>query len=225
MDKCINQIAQPRRLRLGELMKSWRQVSDDELAYSLAEQQTTQTPIGRVMVSHGWLDEETLAEAIAYQADLPRGHLGSELVRAHADGLSIDLVVRYRVVFMGPNNFGIPVVAVASPLTEEGLSEITTALGEPPLQQVVREGEISVALRMLTTMLSESIPSGPLLGDMLIERGTLRREVFDDIMKAYRPVQHGRIGDHLVHKGVIRREVLEQVVQEQRFLFDNSAAA
>ncbi len=216
-----------KRQRLGELLQSWQAVSDDSLATALAEQQATQTPLGRVLVSHGWLDEETLAEAIAYQADLPRGHLSAELVRAHADGLPLELVIVHRAVFMGANKAGNPVVGVASPLTEEGVGDITAALGVQPLQRIVREGEISAALRMLRETgvePSDAVPAGPLLGDMLIERGVLNRDVFDDAMKLYRPAEHGRIGDYLVQRGVIRREVVEQVVQEQRSFFAQAAA-
>jgi adsorption protein B len=68
------------------------------------------------------------------------------------------------------------------------------------------------------------VPTGPLLGDMLIERGLLRRDQFETAMQEYKPNEHGRIGDYLVQRGVIPREMLEQVVQEQRSHFARAAA-
>ncbi|RYF40358.1 MAG: hypothetical protein EOO25_12785, partial [Comamonadaceae bacterium] len=55
--------------------------------------------------------------------------------------------------------------------------------------------------------------AGPLLGDMLIDRGLLKREVFEGAMRSYRPDRHGRIGDFLVESRVIPREIVEEVVQ------------
>jgi adsorption protein B len=181
-----------------------------------------------VLVSNGWLDEETLAEAIAYQADLPRAHLSAELVRKHADELPVELAIRHRAVHIGHNKNNRPVLAVTSPLSEQALAEIRTGLGEEPVQRIAREGELAVALRLLRDTDQDgkapSVPAGPLLGDMLIERGLLRRDQFEAAMQDYKPAQHGRIGDYLVERGVIVREVLEQVVQEQRNFFARATA-
>ena len=57
------------------------------------------------------------------------------------------------------------------------------------------------------------------MGDMLIERGLLKKDVFDNAMRDYRPDKHGRIGDYLVDRRVIPRDVVEQVVQDQRKFF------
>jgi adsorption protein B len=181
-----------------------------------------------VLVSSGWLDEETLAEAIAYQADLPRAHLSAELVRAHAGDLPLALAIRHRTVSMGRNKNNRAVLAVASPLAPPALAEVTAALGEEPVQRVAREGELAVALRLLREgehdAKAPAVPNGPLLGDMLIERGLIQRERFEAAMSDYKPDRHGRIGDYLVERRVIPREMVEQVVQEQRSFFARAAA-
>jgi adsorption protein B len=217
-----------RRQRLGELLQSWNAVEPGTLERAL-EKQGAGAPLGRVLVSNGWLDEETLAEAIAYQADLPRAHLSAELVRKHAGEMPIDLAVRHRAVHMGRNKHNRPVLAVTSPLSDAAMAEIKERTGEEPVQRIAREGELAVALRMLRETQSEgkaaaAVPTGPLLGDMLIERGLLHREEFESAMQEYKPDQHGRIGDYLVDRGVIAREMLEQVVQEQRSFFARASA-
>ena len=216
------------RQRLGELLQSWQAVDEGTLARALEQQASTQTPLGRVLVSNGWLDEETLAEAIAYQADLPRVNLTADLVRTNASMLPVDLAVRHRAIPLGLNKSGGAVVAVASPLSPEAVAELAGHLQMQPLQRIAREGEIAVALRLLRegsgqVGAAQSVPSGPLLGDMLIERGLLRKEVFDSAMRDYRPDKHGRIGDYLVERRVIPRDVVEQVVQEQRKFFAEAA--
>jgi adsorption protein B len=213
-----------KRQRLGELLQSWQAVDERSLASALEQQATTQAPLGRVLVSNGWLDEETLAEAIAYQADLPRAHLTAELVRSNANVLPLEMAIRHRAISVGSKN-GQPLLAVASPIAQDAMAELVHVLNAEPLQRIVREGEIAVALRMLREGFpdldaeSQKVPTGPLLGDMLIERGLLDKDVFDMAMRDYRPDKHGRIGDYLVERHVIMRDVVEQVVREQRRFF------
>jgi adsorption protein B len=218
-----------RRQRLGELLQSWNAVEPDTLERALEKQAGgAEMPLGRVLVSNGWLDEETLAEAIAYQADLPRAHLSADLVRKHAGDMPMELAIRHRAIHMGRNKNNRPVLAVASPVSDAALQEMTQAIGEEPVQRIAREGEVAVALRLLREVRHDAkapaIPQGPLLGDLLIERGVLQREAFEAAMRDYKPDQHGRIGDYLVERRVIQREMLEQVAQEQRSFFAKAAA-
>jgi adsorption protein B len=217
-----------RRQRLGELLTSWNAVDEGAIQRALEKQADYDVPLGRVLVSNGWLDEETLAEAIAYQADLPRAHLSADLVRKHAADMPMALAIRHRTVHMGVNKHNRPILAVTSPLSEAAVAEITQAIGQEPVQRIAREGELAVALRLLRDTHIEghpnAVPEGPLLGDMLIERGLLRREQFEAAMQEYMPDKHGRIGDYLVDRGVIAREMLEQVVQEQRSYFARASA-
>ncbi|WP_255429315.1 glycosyl transferase family protein [Ramlibacter albus] len=220
-----------KRQRLGELLQSWNAVEPGTLERAIEQQQATQAPLGRVLVSNGWLDEETLAEAIAYQADLPRAHLTADMVRSNAKNLPLELAVRHRTVSIGRNKAGRAVLAVSSPLSEAAVKEIEAAIGEPPVQRVARDGELAIALRLLRDLASGApgasapVPIGPLLGDMLIERGLLKKDQFEDAMRDYRPEQHGRIGEYLVERRVIERDVLEKVVQEQRRVFAEAGQA
>jgi adsorption protein B len=215
-----------KRQRLGELLQSWNAVDEGAIQRALEQNAGGEVPLGRVLVSNGWLDEETLAEAIAYQADLPRAHLSADLVRKHAKDMPVELAVRHRAIHMGTNKNNRPILAVTSPLSEAALAEITQGIGAEPVQRIAREGELAVALRLLREDGGDrapAVPTGPLLGDMLIERGLLSRHKFEGAMQDYKPAQHGRIGDYLVECGVIGREVLEQVVAEQRSFFARSA--
>jgi len=218
-----------RRQKLGDLLHSWQALDEDSLGKALTEQSRTQMPLGHILVSNGWLDEETLAEAIAYQADLPRAKLSTELVHEHAGHLSPELGTRYRAIYIGADGGGRPLLAVVSPLSAESLRELSAVFGSEPRQLIGRESEITVALRQLTGATerfaaADQRPSGaPLLGDMLIERGLIRRDVFDAAMQVYRPDQHGRVGDYLVEQGVITREVIEGVVKQQQALHRESS--
>jgi len=207
--------------RLGDLLQSWQAIDETRLSDALDEQQRTRLPLGRVLVARGWLDEETLAEAIAYQADLPRMALDEEQVQAHAQRLPLELSTRLRVLYCG-ELCGVPQLAVASPLPEETMTMLAGLLGTRLQQNIVREGEIAAGLRMLrgdaaafaTTLTPQA--GMPLLGDILITHGHINREVFEQALAEYSPNRHGRIGDYLVDRGLLSHEVIEWAVSEQR---------
>jgi adsorption protein B len=181
-------------------------------------------PLGRILVSNGWLDEETLAEAIAYQANLPRIRLTEELLLTHRGSTFQELGTRYRAVYVGLDVAQRPLLAVASALGDDAMAELEATFGAPPRLRIARESEIAIALRILSGQsggfgaVSDGTAGIPLLGDMLIEQGLLKRKVFEDAMQTYRPDRHGRVGDYLVQQGVIVREVVERVVDQQRLM-------
>ena len=205
--------AAPRKL--GSVLLSWQAINDTNLQTALDEQQTRHMPLGRILLSHGWLDDETLAEAIAFQNDLPR--VFDVAHKADASLLADEFALRWRVVPLGINEEGRAQIAVASPLTAEGLQQISHELGSEPVQLIARESEIVAQLRNVNAIDGQSVPNAkaPLLGDLLIEMGLLDRDVFSRAMLNYRPQHHGRIGDYLVDIGVLPRATIEQAVARQ----------
>ena len=212
-----------KRQRLGDLLKNWQAVDEGKLEHAIEEQRRTHLPLGSIMVSHGWLDDETLAEALAYQERLPRAPLTRELLRMHADGMPIDVALRMRAIYIGRDADSRPAIAVASPLAEQDRAALETLFGIAPAQKIVRESEIASGLRFLVgkeDAFDKTAGAGnvPLLGDLLVVLGLLERNRFESAMQRYRPERHGRIGDYLVEQGVIAREYIEQAVSEQRRL-------
>ncbi|MFU0418359.1 hypothetical protein, partial [Acinetobacter baumannii] len=96
---------------------------------------------------------------------------------------------------------------------------------------IVREGEIATGLRQLRGMSAADAGAlaahvdgtattrgVPLLGDLLIERGHVLREIFDATLRDYSPHRDGRIGDYMVSRGVISHDALDDVIKEQHRL-------
>ncbi|TDV09526.1 glycosyl transferase family protein [Paraburkholderia caballeronis] len=213
-----------RRQRLGELLVSWQAIDEEKLARALGDEHAGQAPLGRVLLAHGWLDEETLAEAIAFQSDLPRDHLDEARLRANASQLPPELVVRNRVLPYGDDRNGHAVLLTASPLPDDAFATLQAALKRPAVQRIVREGEIAAGLRILRGVPVAGTPDDetaasravPLLGDLLIERGAVSRKDFEDALLRYRPADHGRIGDYMVALGVITADALKDAIDEQK---------
>lgn len=211
-----------RRQRLGELLQSWKAVDEGKLAKALEEQVRTEMPLGQILISNGWLDEETLAEAIAYQSGLVRARLTRALVMGHAGAIPKDFGTKFRAIYIGPDAAEKPILAVVAPLPEEAMARLVEIFGVEPKQRIVRESELAIGLRLLRgvddsfSKVEGGVPGVPLLGDMLVEQGLLKRQVFESAMQTYRPDRHGRVGDYLVDQGVLLREVIERVVNQQR---------
>jgi adsorption protein B len=203
--------------KLGSVLLSWQAINETDLQSALAEQKTRHMPLGRILLSNGWLDDETLAEAIAFQNDLPRVFNVAAMAQDSTQALDDEFALRWRVVPLGLNADGRAQVAVASPLTAEGLQQISDELGTEPLQLIARESEIVAQLRQQNVREGQSVPDAraPLLGDLLIEMGLLDRDVFSRAMLQYRPQHHGRIGDYLVDSGVLPRTTIEKAVARQ----------
>lgn len=203
--------------KLGSVLLSWQAINETDLQSALDEQKTRHMPLGRILLSNGWLDDETLAEAIAFQNDLPRVFDVAAKARSSVLTLDDEFALRWRVVPVGLNADGRAQLAVASPLPAEGLQQVSEVLGSEPVQLIARESEIVAQLRQLNVREDQSAPDAraPLLGDLLIEMGLLDRDVFNRTMLQYRPQRHGRIGDYLVDSGVLPRATIEKAVARQ----------
>jgi adsorption protein B len=205
------------RQRLGELLIAWRAVDERALQSALEEQTRRGVPLGRILVSRGVLDEETLAEAIAFQADLPRMHLDAGELQDSTVLLPVDLCVRERllpVVHKGTKKI---LIASAKPISARAMEQVRSMLGYEPEQRIVRESEVAAGLRLLRGT-GHAFQAGniPLLGDILLDRGLVERTALATALSEYRPDQHGRIGEFLVAQGVVTREAIHEAVGEQQ---------
>jgi adsorption protein B len=203
--------------KLGELLQTWQAVDAEQLQQALEEQAQQPAPLGQVLIAKGWLDEETLAEAIAYQADLPRAPLTADLVREHASGAwTTELAQRLRAVYVGSSASGQPVLAVATPLSKEAVAEAQQHLGSVPVQRIARDSEITAALDLLCAQAGvQPAAHEEALGEALAAAGAVDRHAYETALRDYRPEEHGRVGDFLVERGVILKEMLEGVLQQR----------
>jgi bacteriophage N4 adsorption protein B len=205
------------RQRLGELLQSWKAVDAGRLEEALREHDETRAPLGQVLVSNGWLDEDTLAEAIACQANLPRAQLTSELVREHASALSAELAARHRVLAIGRGGAGEPVLAVATPLHDEALAELAQHLGAAPAQRIARDSEIAEGLQLACSLAGVEAPAVEAnLAEVVAEDGLVDRVEYETAVRDYRPEEHGGVGQFLVERGVVVVEAIEEALQRQR---------
>lgn len=183
----------------------------EHLEQALDEHGRSQVPLGQVLVARGWLDEDTLAEAIACQADLPRAQVTGEVVQAHATRLPAEVAARLRVVCVGEGEQGQPVVATAVPLAEAALAEVAQHLGGEPLQQIARDSEIDEALHLVFAAAAAEEPAArmPLI-EVLADEGLVDRAAYEDSLRDYRPEEHGSVAELLVERGVMLATAMQE---------------
>jgi adsorption protein B len=210
-----------RRQRLGELLVAWRAVDQVQLAGALEMQRDSGAPLGRVLVSQGLLDEETVAEAIAYQATLPRAHPTAEQIAQAAGMLPVNLCMRWRIAPFGADAGGRIMLATAGPVAEEAQQAIAALLPHQPSWHIVRESEIAAAMRLMRhhgTAANVFPVEVPRLGEILLEMDLVQRDSLAAMLARYHPDRDGRIGDFLVAEGVVTREAVQIAADAQRRL-------
>lgn len=205
------------RKRLGELLTTWQAITPDRVEQALQQQQGgRQQPLGRILVSQGWLDDETLAEAIAFQGDLRRASIDVDYLSQGNFPVAVELCVHWRLLPLPAEAPDVLRVAVANPLAEEALEQLRQQAGVTRIEQeVARESEINAGLRLINGD-NWRINSVPLLGDLLVEMNLIDHARFEAVLDDYRPQRDGRIGDYLVRRGVATEQAVAQAVEEQR---------
>jgi bacteriophage N4 adsorption protein B len=211
-------LSEKRRQRLGELLVSWQAINEDQLKTAMEDELASEAPLGRVLIARGWLDEETLAEALSFQSELQRAALDPALLDEGQVHVPLEHAIRYRVLPQGTDHAGRRIVLAASPLEDDALKEIERVAGTPVTQRIVRESEIATGFRFLRgadNALEPNETNVPLLGDLLIQMGYITRESFNEALKVYRPERDGRIGEFMVAYGAISARALSDAVQTQ----------
>ncbi|WP_204117301.1 glycosyl transferase family protein [Paraburkholderia sp. C35] len=221
------------RQTLGELLVSWQAIDAATLERALQDDHAREAPLGRVLMANGWLDEETLAEAVAFQADLPRGKLAPASLHDAANQVPMDVLVRLRALPQGIDASGHAVFIAANLLPDAALDELRIVTGRTVTLHIVRESEVAAGLRIMRGVheplvddeetvrspVAQGATRGvPLLGDLLIEMRLVTRAAFEAALKTYRPDRDGRIGDYMVARNVISRAALQSAVAAQQRL-------
>ena len=199
--------------RLGELLTAWQAIDANQLNEALQDPAFGRQPLGHILMRKGWLDEETLAEALAYQSALPRTSLDEARVRAGSVHLPIDTAIQLRALALPETTSQVLHLAVVAPLSESALETLRQHAGRKVQQAIACESDIAQGLRLLRGVpQTPGEPDLPLLGDVLIEEGLVTRERFDRALMDYRSDEDGLIGAYLVRRGVLTQAALERAL-------------
>ncbi|MFT8779644.1 glycosyl transferase family protein [Acetobacter orientalis] len=208
--------------RLGDILLSWQAIDESHLQSALEVQNEKSHPLGRILVSKGWLSEDVLAEAIAFQSGLNLIKISDADVLAAKDLFPFELSIRWRIIPLPDGEKGKIKLAVSAPLKEQAKEQIQKVLDYMPLQIIVTDSDITVGLRLLQEGKSDNLkqerngPIVPLLGDILVDLGDLSPQTRDHVLLDYSPERDGPFGGFLVACGVITPTSLQKALDAQK---------
>lgn len=107
------------RRKLGEILIGWGVVTEQQIDECLARQAACGKRLGELLVEAEALSAESLADALAEQAELPRVSLANIAAGHFAQAISFELQQAYRAVPFSTGDDGTLNVAVGSPLSED----------------------------------------------------------------------------------------------------------
>ncbi|GLU30974.1 glycosyl transferase family protein [Trinickia caryophylli] len=105
------------RCKLGEILVGWGVLTEAQLEATLTRQAGCGRRLGALLVESGVVSAESVADALAEQAELPRVSLANVAVGHFSKSLAFELQKTYRVVPFSTSDDGTLNVAVGSPLS------------------------------------------------------------------------------------------------------------
>ncbi len=195
--------------RLGELARSHKLITDEQLQRAVEQQQRTGGLLGNIFQEMGFVSEGELAELLAEQAELPfvarldnvtvSDKLASSLLRVDA--------LQYRAVPFKEED-GAIVFALADPRRQHDIADI---VARPVRFVIAPESQVQA----LTEKLYEADKGR--LGETLIASNKLRRDQLREALAEQQKL--GRVkplGEILVDLGYVSREDVQNALSRQR---------
>jgi len=141
------------RVRIGELLVSRGRIDDMQLRSALAHQQRWGGPLGRAMVSLGFVEEPALLALVGEQLDTPFVSLGERPVAREVLALVPERLIRSRKVLplarLNETRRGPLVVACANPGDLAVLDEISFVTGLEVKPMLASEDDLDRAINRL----------------------------------------------------------------------------
>ena len=208
--------------RLGEILVEWGAIPAEQVDAALERQMQDAKPLGHVLMREGWLDEETLAEAISVQSGLPRERLNSAATGPAASILPSEVCLRLRVLPLRRSPTGEAIIATARPLPAQVCAQIgNLAGGGLPVLKIVREDELLTGLAQLDTAQAGAMRV-PTLKRLLDVEPVVEEARYAAALDRYRPERDGRFGELLFRMGIITREAVKAAAARQTELLERA---
>lgn len=135
-------IPRKQKVRIGDLLVAAGELTDEQLQECLADQKKSGLRLGKIIVDHGYVDEDRFLEFLSQQFEIPYYHLkdfkiDTELVAR----LPETYARRYRSLVL-EEKAGELVVGMVDPMDIFAYDELSRQLGQPVSVAVVRESEL-----------------------------------------------------------------------------------
>ncbi|RRQ22002.1 GspE/PulE family protein [Thiohalobacter thiocyanaticus] len=139
-------MAAPKKVRIGDLLVEHRIISEAQLSAALAEQKKSGRKLGRVLIDHGYVQEDALLKLLSEQLDMPYIDLGTfELNPSVVQLLPETYARRYRALVLKETPTGL-LVGMGDPTDIFAFDELARVLKRPLTLAVVKESDLLHAI-------------------------------------------------------------------------------
>ncbi|MEZ5561261.1 MAG: GspE/PulE family protein [Pseudomonadales bacterium] len=169
------------KIRIGDLLVSKGEISEEQLQEALAEQKRSGLKLGRILIDKGFIDEDRFLGFLSEQLGAPFYDLRSFAVDSELVArLPETYARRYRALLLEERN-GDLIVGMADPMDIFGYDELSRQLGQPISVAVVRESELMTMLDVAYRRTSEIVSfASELEGELGTERFSLAYDSSDE---------------------------------------------
>ena len=165
---------QPFNRKLGEILLEWHLMDEPTLEGALREQKSRNLALGQILLEWYLVSEDVLADAIAFQAKLPRSYLDLEDLAGTQALAPRSLMLRYGLVPLGLGEAEELLIGAAVPPGEEVIASLARQLSGQLRFFILSASDLAQGLAFLAVGGALAKPLEPrachLLEDYLIHR-------------------------------------------------------
>jgi MSHA biogenesis protein MshE len=138
--------AQPKRIRLGDLLVEHKLISEGQLSDALAEQKKSGHKLGRVLVENGYVNEDDVLDLLSRQLNVPFVDLSTFQFKADVvNKLPETAARRFRALALEETADGL-LVGMADPTNIFAYDDLVRVIKAPIKIAVVKEGDLVAAI-------------------------------------------------------------------------------
>ena len=162
------------KVRIGDLLVNAGEITPAQLEECLAEQKQSGLKLGRILIDHGYIEEDKFLQFLSEQFGLPFFDLGNyEIDQTLVARLPETYARRYRAVVLDDVN-GEYVVGMADPMDIFAYDELARQLDQPITLAVVRDSEVMSVIDMAYRRTSDIVSfANELEGELASENFSL----------------------------------------------------
>ena len=135
-------MAQPKRIRLGDLLVEHKLISEAQLTSALEEQKKSGRKLGRVLIENGYVKEDDLLSLLSTQLDMPFVDLSNYHFKPEVVKLVPETVARrFRALALEETADGL-LVGMADPTNIFAYDDLVRVLKRPIKLAVVKESDL-----------------------------------------------------------------------------------
>ena len=223
----------PVQFRLGDILKKYRLITEEQLNTALEEQKTSKTRLGKILIQKGWITEDDMNFVLSQQLDIPYVHLTMEMVDMNLiNEYPANLLVEYEILPLIVTGTQLSLV-MSDPTDLEAIARVSETHHQTIQPVLAKNSAIQQILDKLFRSQPGSMDSTDLLKNDTKTIGTFRDnlkqqagQAFEENIREFHYIPGGtevslkvRIGEQLTQREQIPAEKYLSLLRNYKSVF------